>query len=76
MKYLLLLAVLALLWSLWKKRRDAPPRHDQPRPDPAPLNMQVCARCGVHFPENEGIRDGADFYCCEAHRQAARSAGR
>lgn len=75
MKYLLLLAVLALLWSLWKKRQDAPP-HDMPGADPEPLNMQICAHCGVHFPENEGVRDGADFYCCEAHRQAARSAGR
>ena len=75
MKYLLLLAVLALLWSIWKKRRDAP-SHDMPRPDPAPRNMQVCAYCGVHFPEGEGVQGEAGSYCCDAHRQAAGSAGR
>jgi uncharacterized protein len=33
-------------------------------------HMVECAHCGVHVPEVEGVRDGARFYCSEAHRLA------
>lgn len=75
MKYLLLVAVLYVLWRVWKKRQDGPLK-----PPPAasrPVErMVLCAHCSVHLPEGDAIRDGALFYCCEAHRQAAASAGK
>lgn len=30
--------------------------------------MVVCAQCGVHLPESEGLNSGGNCYCSEAHR--------
>jgi uncharacterized protein len=37
--------------------------------------MLTCAYCAVHFPESDVLENKGQFYCCEAHRQAASSAG-
>jgi len=29
----------------------------------------ACRHCGVHIPESEGVREGKDFFCSEAHRR-------
>ena len=76
MKYLLLFAVLAVVWWVWKKRQQQSDRPPAPRPDPKVENMLVCAHCGVHFPEGDGVLDGGEAYCCAAHRSAARSGPR
>lgn len=72
MKYLLLFALLAVVWWLWSKRQnkgaDVYPQR------PAPEKMVACAHCGVHMPESEGVVAGARVYCSEAHRLAAKNA--
>lgn len=73
MKYLLLVAVLYVLWRVWKKRQDVPPPQAGSRPVE---RMVLCAHCSVHMPEGEALRDGSLFYCCEAHRRAGASAGK
>jgi len=71
MKYLLLLAFLAAVWWVWSKRQ-ASAESDAARPrDPLPEKMVTCAHCGVHLPESEGIAQGDQIYCSEAHRLAA-----
>lgn len=77
MKYLILFALLGVVWWVWQKRRDA--LHDDAKSAPAetlPETMLTCAHCGVHLPESEGLRQDGQVYCCEAHRQAARSTPR
>jgi uncharacterized protein len=37
--------------------------------------MLACAVCGVHVPESEALRAQGEFFCCEAHRRARRTAG-
>lgn len=32
-----------------------------------------CARCGVHVPESEAVREGDRFYCSPAHREEDRT---
>jgi uncharacterized protein len=73
MKYLLLLALLGVVWWSWKKRNEQPPAERSARPDPAPEKMLTCAHCGVHMPESDALTDGAQRYCCAEHRDAARS---
>lgn len=73
LKYLLLLALGALLWWHWRKARDgAVPPSETPRPVE---RMVRCAHCGVHLPESDALADGARHYCNAAHRDAARRAG-
>lgn len=71
MKYLLLLVLFAVLWWVWKKRAGLPPPGAGPD-SPLPERMVRCAHCGVHLPESDGVVDGKDYFCNDAHRQAAR----
>ncbi|MBS0317352.1 MAG: hypothetical protein JSR49_09530 [Proteobacteria bacterium] len=81
MKFILLAALLALLW-LWRGSRHgvhgAASRHG---PDgaasrhraPAPPRLQMmvrCADCGVHLPRSDALPGpGGRLYCCAEHRQ-------
>jgi uncharacterized protein len=35
--------------------------------------MVACTHCGVNLPQSESVADGDEHFCCEAHRQAART---
>lgn len=80
MKFLLVLAVLAIAWWIWRSQRDdasqaarraAPP---PARPPSLPAEMVACAHCGVHLPLPEAIDGGTGLYfCSEAHRRAHRA---
>lgn len=77
MKYLILFALLGVVWWVWQKRRDASGKDSESaRGEPLAEKMLTCAHCGVHLPESEGLLQDGKVYCCEAHRQAARSAPR
>jgi uncharacterized protein len=67
MKYLLLIGlVLIVLWFFRNlNRRSGIGRASAER---RPERMVQCARCGIHLPESESIRDGAVHYCCDEHR--------
>lgn len=71
MKFLLLLAVLGVLWWVWKKRAAVPPPAS--RPDPQPETMVACAHCGLLLPESDSLAAGPRRYCSEAHRQAGEA---
>ena len=75
MKYLLLIALIGVIWWRWKKNREEIAQ-EKPRGIPPPENMVVCAHCWVHLPESDALSDGARVYCCEAHRQAERAVDR
>lgn len=78
MKFILLAAVLALLW-LWRGSRhgvaNRPGAHGTASrhraPAPPRLQMMVrCSGCGVHLPRSDAL-PGPDgrLYCCAEHRQ-------
>lgn len=72
--FLVLLAVLALLWLLrggLRRSGTAPPKA---RPSSRPLPMLVCAQCGVHLPINEALPGRGGVFCGDAHRAAYESA--
>lgn len=79
MKYLLVLAVVGVLWWMLRSRgrvsgpgAKPPPPARGPAPRPAPsLPMLSCAHCGVHLPQTEAVFDPAGrAYCSAAHQQA------
>jgi uncharacterized protein len=72
MKYLLLVAIVAVIWWALKKR---PPRSGK-RTAPAardPEQMVVCAHCGVHLPQSDSVAENGAYFCSDAHRLAARA---
>ena len=77
MKYLLVFAVLAIAFYVWRAgRRDAPRDPPAQRPGPPqgkPQDMVQCASCAVHLPRGDSLPgpDGA-VYCSEEHRQRAQ----
>ncbi|MBP6405488.1 MAG: hypothetical protein LCH79_08135 [Proteobacteria bacterium] len=77
MKYLLVFAVLAVAFYVWRAgRRNAPrdlPPQKRPGAPAQPQDMVRCAACAVHLPRGDALAgpDGA-VYCSEEHRQRAR----
>ncbi|RZL36809.1 MAG: hypothetical protein EOP35_10200 [Rubrivivax sp.] len=73
MKYLLLLAVLAVLFFMLGARRrsgsDAPEERRPQPPAPAkPQAMLRCAECGMHLPADEALPGRGGVFCSSAHR--------
>ena len=73
MKYLIWVAIAAIVWWVWSKRQNT--GADISTHQPAPEKMVACVHCGVHMPESEGVVAGDRVYCCEAHRLAAKDTG-
>lgn len=74
MKYLVLLAVIAIVYLLWRNARLGGRSRDQqaaPRV-PGPQEMVSCPVCGLHLPRAEAVT-GADglLYCSHDHRLRA-----
>ncbi len=77
MKYLLVFAVLAVAFYVWRAGRRDAPRNPPPQKPGAgegkPQDMVRCASCAVHLPRSDALPgpDGA-VYCSEEHRQRER----
>lgn len=74
MKYLVLFAVLAIAYFLWRNARIAArARRDAEPPKVAPpQDMVRCAACALHLPRPDAV-SGADgqLYCSQEHRLRA-----
>ncbi len=75
MKYLVLVAVLAVVYLLWKHQRQselaARRRAADPTPAPGqPQAMVRCATCSVHLPQADTVTDAQGrFFCSPEHRE-------
>lgn len=81
MKYLLVLLVVGVVLYLLlgrgrvgtgdATRAKASKRRGGEQAPAKPATMLACVHCGVHLPQAEAVRDGADrAYCSDAHRLA------
>jgi len=69
-KILLLCALLALAWWIW--RQTQLPRVGK-REESHPAEQMVrCVRCGVNQPISESILSEGRYYCSAAHLRDAR----
>lgn len=72
MKYLVLFAVLLVVYLVWRsgRREGNPPA--AARPPAQPQDMVSCTVCAVHLPRSEALA-GADgrLYCSQEHRLGA-----
>ncbi len=70
-RLILLLAAAFVLWRLWRYWRV---RQAARRPTSLDHGrMLQCAHCGTYVPERDALREGADTFCCAAHRDAHRA---
>ena len=75
MKYLVLRAVVLVVFWLWRSsRRGDAPRRNAAGDEPAgqPQDMVECPVCRVHLPRADAL-PGPDgqLYCCAEHRSRA-----
>ncbi len=75
MKYLLVVAVVAVAFWLWRNNRQNA-KVQQKKPAPAqssdtsigpPQPMLRCAACGVHLPATDAVVGKRGSYCTTAH---------
>lgn len=71
MKYLVLLAVVAIVYAFLRSQQRRPPPPGRGASSlPAPEEMVRCAHCGVHLPHSQALHDeGGRSYCCRAHQR-------
>jgi uncharacterized protein len=75
MKYLLVAALVLVVFWLWRnnreiERNDAAPRAPAPpKPGTAVAEMVACKICGLHLPKSEALIGDKGIYCSDAHRR-------
>ncbi|HSV71810.1 MAG TPA: PP0621 family protein [Methylibium sp.] len=70
MKYLLLVAVVLVVWWLLRARPARPRPPTAPPPPADPQAMVRCRHCGLHLPRDEAVAGDDGPYCSDAHRLA------
>jgi uncharacterized protein len=77
MKYLLVAALVLVVFWLWRHNRETE-RNDAatrapipPKPGTAVAEMVACEVCGLHLPKSEALIAGKGIYCSDAHRRQA-----
>lgn len=70
MKFLLMLALLAVVFFMLGARRGRPSEHEARKPPPPapPQAMLRCAECGMHLPADEALPGKGGVFCGAAHR--------
>ncbi len=70
MKYVVLLALLALLFFVLGLKRSRPrePEADAPQPPAPPRAMLRCEECGMHLPADEALPGKGGVFCSAEHR--------
>ena len=73
MKYLLVIAVVAIAFYIWRKSHPPTIRtRRQPGPSSgAPQTMVRCAQCGLHLPAADAVTGERGVYCGAPHRLLA-----
>ena len=75
MKYLVLFAVLLVVYLVWRSQRAAAERPPPPAAPPAsglPQDMVQCPVCSLHLPRGEAlIGSDGKTYCSQEHRLRA-----
>jgi uncharacterized protein len=73
-RFLLLLLVVGAL--LFMVKNYARKQEIRGRREPERLSggrIVRCKHCSIHLPEQEALREGDDWFCSQAHRQASRA---
>ena len=68
MKYLVVLAVVAIAFWIWNSnRKDALRERRAAQAPRVPQATVRCAHCGVHLPQDRALSSRQEWYCTQAH---------
>ncbi|VAW91762.1 hypothetical protein MNBD_GAMMA23-118 [hydrothermal vent metagenome] len=73
MNLIRLLVIVAIIWLAyrmyqnWLAKKNIAHKQQTNKPDIE--NMVQCSKCGIHLPEQEALKQGIQFFCCEAHKK-------
>jgi len=71
----LVIAVLKRYLKNLEASSESADRPNKLKPEKSESEKMVqCAHCGVHLPTSESFLVGNQYYCCEAHSNAAHTA--
>ncbi len=68
-----LIALALLVWIAWFMIRNYLAKQRRHQDGPArrlPTRIVKCRECDLHLPEADAVREGDDWFCSPAHRQA------
>ena len=78
MKYLLVAALVLVVFWLWRNNRDTERKDaaanrapSPPKPGTAVTEIVACEVCGVHLPKSDALIGDKGVYCSDAHRRQA-----
>lgn len=72
-RYLLILLVFWALWFLaknWLRKQELREKARKGKTQISSGKVVRCKHCEVHLPEQDALRDGDDWFCTQAHKQA------
>lgn len=74
-RFIFVLLVLGVAWFVVKnylRRKAMHAQRVRARNEPPQIAGRIvrCKHCDIHLPESEAVRDGDDWFCSQAHRQA------
>ncbi len=70
-RFLFFLLILYVLWFMAKNYLRKQERRERERANKTQVARIVrCKHCEVHLPEPDALRDGEDWFCTPAHKQA------
>jgi uncharacterized protein len=70
-RFLFLVLIASVLWFMAKnymRKQEIRERKEQERL--SDRMIVKCKTCDVHLPEDAAVRDGSDWFCSQAHKQA------
>ncbi|GMR08102.1 MAG: hypothetical protein BMS9Abin26_1107 [Gammaproteobacteria bacterium] len=70
MNLIRLIVVFLVVWIIIRMLRNYLAKKTVAKQPPAQIDTMVkCKVCDLHIPEQEAIRCGDDYYCCQEHKQ-------
>jgi uncharacterized protein len=75
-KFLLLLAVIALVYWILRFYRRSVEKPNRREPPSGAEDMVRCNHCGVYLPRSESVMAQDQFFCSEAHRRLDQTGSR
>lgn len=67
LRNLIIIAAIIIVFMILRKRFAGSGKPDKISGTSASTQMVQCQSCDTYVPENEAVREGKHFFCCQQH---------